>query len=50
MYSDAYYDRLNTAFLEYIGAMTDHSVPYSRVLELRTVYESILHEPYDVTL
>jgi hypothetical protein len=50
MYSDLYYDRLNAAFAEYIDAMTDCSVSYSRVLELRTVYESILHEPYDVTL
>ena len=50
MYSDSYYDRLNAAFVEYIDAMTDYNIPYSRVLELRTVYESILHEPYDVTL
>ena len=49
MYSNAYYDRLDAAWSNYINALEDHEVPYSRVLELRSVYESILHEKFDVT-
>lgn len=42
--TDDYYDRLNSAWLEYIGALSDTTVHYSRVVELRLVYESILDE------
>ena len=49
MYTDAYYDRLDAAWSNYINALEDHTVPYSRVLELRSVYECILNEKHDVT-
>lgn len=49
MYSDAYYDRLDAAWSNYINALENHEVPYSRVLELRSVYECILNEKHDVT-
>ncbi len=44
-----YDHRLETAWEEYIDALEDHTVPYSRVLELRSVYECILNEKHDVT-
>lgn len=47
--NDLYYDRLDAAWSNYINALEDHTVPYSRVLELRSVYESIVKEPPDVT-
>lgn len=49
MYSNAYYDRLDAAWSNYINALEDHTVPYSRVLELRSMYECIVKEPPDVT-
>ena len=48
MYSNSYYDRLYEAFDKYINAITDHTVPYSHVLELREVYESIVKEKPDL--
>lgn len=44
-----YYDRLDAAWNNYIKALDDHKVPYSDVVKLRSVYESILHEKLDVT-
>jgi hypothetical protein len=36
--------KLDNAWREYIQALEDHAVPYSRVVELRSVYENILRE------
>jgi hypothetical protein len=36
--------KLDNAWREYIQALEDHNVPYSRVVELRSVYENILRE------
>ena len=35
--------KLETAWREYVDALEDHTVPYSRVVKLRTVYEDLLN-------
>lgn len=35
--------KLENAWREYIDAIEDHTVPYSRVVELRAVYEDLLN-------
>ena len=45
MYSTehTYNVKLEKAWREYIDALEDHTVSYSRVVELRTVYEDLLN-------
>jgi hypothetical protein len=45
MYSaeHTYNVKLEKAWREYIDALEDHTIPYSRVVELRSVYEDLLN-------
>lgn len=45
MYSaeHTYNVKLEKAWREYVDALENHTAPYSRVVELRTVYEDLLN-------
>ncbi len=36
--------KLEKAWREYVDALEDHTIPYHRVVELRTVYEDLLND------
>lgn len=45
MYSDEHMNNveLEKAWREYVDALEDHTIPYRKVVELRTVYEDLLN-------